>query len=126
MPQCTTCGSHLTKDYLRVFGDNEDGVDSCVHCTASQRAQGRRSIDDADDGSSRGEAAASEKLVIPLDLDGDRPGSATADGGADELDATARAPADVDPDRSTGPAGGAGGSTARPHSVLSAVLGVLR
>lgn len=32
MPECPNCGHHLTNDYLRVFGDNNDDVVICMHC----------------------------------------------------------------------------------------------
>ena len=32
MPACTACGSHLTTDYVRVFGDNDGTIDACPHC----------------------------------------------------------------------------------------------
>lgn len=35
MPECTTCGSHVTHEYVRVFGDNENSIDSCRNCRAS-------------------------------------------------------------------------------------------
>lgn len=39
MPECTTCGGHVTHEYVRVFGDNEDSIDSCRNCRASSREQ---------------------------------------------------------------------------------------
>lgn len=35
MPECTTCGTHVTHEYVRVFGDNENSVNSCRNCQAS-------------------------------------------------------------------------------------------
>lgn len=32
MPQCLTCGDHVTVQFARVFGDNEDTVHSCMGC----------------------------------------------------------------------------------------------
>jgi Zn ribbon nucleic-acid-binding protein len=32
MPRCPNCESHLSDQYLRVHGDNNDEIRSCVHC----------------------------------------------------------------------------------------------
>lgn len=32
MPECGNCGSHVTKDFVRVFGCNGE-VNGCVECT---------------------------------------------------------------------------------------------
>lgn len=32
MPTCRNCGSHVTDQFARVFGDNEDTVHSCMGC----------------------------------------------------------------------------------------------
>lgn len=33
MPECRNCGSHVTEDYVRVFGkDGADTVDVCPEC----------------------------------------------------------------------------------------------
>lgn len=39
MPECTTCGNHVTHEYVRVFGDNENSVDSCRNCRSSTRGR---------------------------------------------------------------------------------------
>jgi hypothetical protein len=33
MPQCLGCGSHVTKQFARSLGDNEDDVHACPSCT---------------------------------------------------------------------------------------------
>jgi len=35
MPRCRNCESHVTEQFARVFGDNEDHVHSCIDCTAN-------------------------------------------------------------------------------------------
>ncbi|WP_418771503.1 DUF7563 family protein [Halobacterium yunchengense] len=35
MPRCRNCESHVTEQFARVFGDNEDRVHSCIDCTAN-------------------------------------------------------------------------------------------
>jgi len=32
MPKCNNCGSHVTTDYNRVFGDRNDSVEVCPNC----------------------------------------------------------------------------------------------
>ncbi|MFC3476466.1 DUF7563 family protein [Halobacterium litoreum] len=32
MPRCRNCDSHVTLQFARVFGDNEDRVHSCIDC----------------------------------------------------------------------------------------------
>lgn len=32
MPTCRTCGTHVTVQFARVFGDNEDTVHTCMGC----------------------------------------------------------------------------------------------
>ncbi|AHG04021.1 hypothetical protein HALDL1_10730 [Halobacterium sp. DL1] len=32
MPQCRNCGSHVTVQFARVFGDNQDSVHNCMDC----------------------------------------------------------------------------------------------
>lgn len=32
MPVCNDCGSQVTYNYARVFGDNENEVHGCLHC----------------------------------------------------------------------------------------------
>ncbi|UIP01521.1 hypothetical protein Hbl1158_15405 (plasmid) [Halobaculum sp. CBA1158] len=33
MPECVTCGSHVTERFARVFGDNRDVVRRCIACS---------------------------------------------------------------------------------------------
>jgi len=33
MPECVTCGSHVTEQFARVFGDNSDVVRRCIECS---------------------------------------------------------------------------------------------
>lgn len=32
MPTCRNCGEHVTVQFARVFGDNEDTVTKCIEC----------------------------------------------------------------------------------------------
>ncbi|WP_455429731.1 DUF7563 family protein [Natrarchaeobaculum sulfurireducens] len=32
MHSCDRCGSDLSRAYVRVFGDNDDGVSGCLYC----------------------------------------------------------------------------------------------
>ncbi|WP_432765139.1 DUF7563 family protein [Halobaculum marinum] len=33
MPECVTCGSHVTEQFARVFGDNRNVVHRCIACS---------------------------------------------------------------------------------------------
>ncbi|WP_432764896.1 DUF7563 family protein [Halobaculum halobium] len=33
MPECTTCGNHVTEQFTRVFGDNRNVVRRCIECS---------------------------------------------------------------------------------------------
>ena len=33
MPECVTCGNHVTERFARVFGDNKDVVRRCIGCS---------------------------------------------------------------------------------------------
>jgi len=35
MPNCNSCGGHVTKQFVRVFGNNEDEVYGCGNCMAT-------------------------------------------------------------------------------------------
>lgn len=35
MPRCRNCDSHVTEQFARVFGDNEDSVHYCIDCTTN-------------------------------------------------------------------------------------------
>jgi len=37
MPRCTNCRSHVTVQFARVFGDNEDVVHECIDCVPNGR-----------------------------------------------------------------------------------------
>lgn len=38
-PQCRNCGSYVSESFARVFGDNDDRIHHCLHCsTARERA----------------------------------------------------------------------------------------
>lgn len=32
MPHCSNCDSHVTEQFARVFGDNQDQVHTCMGC----------------------------------------------------------------------------------------------
>lgn len=33
MPECATCGNHVTEQFARVFGDNRNHVRRCISCS---------------------------------------------------------------------------------------------
>ncbi|MXR40354.1 hypothetical protein GRX01_03155 [Halobaculum sp. WSA2] len=33
MPECVTCGTHVTERFARVFGDNRNVVRRCMDCS---------------------------------------------------------------------------------------------
>lgn len=32
MPTCRNCGEHVTAQFAKVFGDNQDTVSKCIQC----------------------------------------------------------------------------------------------
>jgi hypothetical protein len=32
MPECESCGAHISEKYARVCGDNDDRVSACPNC----------------------------------------------------------------------------------------------
>lgn len=36
MPECNECGQFLSTQYVKVFGDNNDEVSACPHCTTKR------------------------------------------------------------------------------------------
>lgn len=34
MPKCENCGNHISKDFQRVFADDEEEVRACPECAA--------------------------------------------------------------------------------------------
>lgn len=36
MASCTRCGGYVSADYVRVFGDNRNRIDSCPDCRAGR------------------------------------------------------------------------------------------
>ena len=32
MPHCENCGAFVTRNFVRVFGDNQDNVQGCMEC----------------------------------------------------------------------------------------------
>lgn len=49
MPECSTCKSYLTADYIRVFGDNDGEIDSCPNCSSTERRERARRTTDTSD-----------------------------------------------------------------------------
>lgn len=49
MAECKGCGSFVSDDYARVFGDNDDTVRDCRHCPTS-RGRDTGEEEDEDDG----------------------------------------------------------------------------
>jgi hypothetical protein len=39
MPKCNNCGSFVTPDFARVFGDNRNDVSGCVACMSFRELQ---------------------------------------------------------------------------------------
>ncbi|WP_443984576.1 DUF7563 family protein [Halorientalis marina] len=35
MPECTTCGGHVSDGFVRVFGDGEGTVHACPNCSTN-------------------------------------------------------------------------------------------
>lgn len=40
MPRCTKCGTHVTVQFARVFGDNENTVRGCMACVPNAELGG--------------------------------------------------------------------------------------
>lgn len=36
MPRCRNCDSHVTEQFARVFGDNQDHVHNCIDCASNR------------------------------------------------------------------------------------------
>lgn len=36
MPRCRNCETHVTEQFARVFGDNENDVYNCTDCTTNR------------------------------------------------------------------------------------------
>lgn len=36
MPRCRNCETHVTEQFARVFGDNDDRVHNCIDCTTNR------------------------------------------------------------------------------------------
>jgi len=46
MRQCNNCGEHVSEQFARVFGDNDDEVFACNNCTVLRELfDGRGSVD---------------------------------------------------------------------------------
>ncbi len=39
MPLCNSCDRFVTPEFARVFGDNDDRIDGCLHCTTARSLQ---------------------------------------------------------------------------------------
>jgi translation initiation factor 1 (eIF-1/SUI1) len=35
MPTCDNCGGHVSDQFVRVFGDENDAVHACLNCAAN-------------------------------------------------------------------------------------------
>lgn len=35
MPECVTCGTHVSRQFARVFADEDDEIYACLGCTAN-------------------------------------------------------------------------------------------
>lgn len=36
MPTCNNCNGFVSTQFSRVFGDNQDEVEGCLHCTTAE------------------------------------------------------------------------------------------
>lgn len=36
MPECRGCGAFVSRDFVRVFGDNRGRVEGCVDCLSAR------------------------------------------------------------------------------------------
>lgn len=43
VPSCQNCGSFVTVDFARVFGNNDDEVNGCPECTSFNQLVTRNS-----------------------------------------------------------------------------------
>lgn len=48
MPECVTCGNHVTERFARVFGDNRDVVRRCIGCSRAADLDESSAPDDQD------------------------------------------------------------------------------
>ncbi|WP_331233942.1 DUF7563 family protein [Natronorarus salvus] len=39
MPLCNSCERFVTPEFARVFGDNDDRIDGCLHCETARALQ---------------------------------------------------------------------------------------
>lgn len=39
MPECENCGGHVTPDFARVFGSNDNDVQACIECATFEKIQ---------------------------------------------------------------------------------------
>jgi hypothetical protein len=35
MPKCRNCNAYVSKDFVRIFGDNDDEVYGCLECVGA-------------------------------------------------------------------------------------------
>jgi hypothetical protein len=50
MNQCSNCGTFVTPDFVRVFGDNANQVERCPACTTMTEATDETAGSDRDRG----------------------------------------------------------------------------
>lgn len=62
MAECSHCGSFVTDDYVRVFGDNDGNLHECRSC----RARGSTTTDETDE--------TGERVVLLRDVNGEESG----------------------------------------------------
>lgn len=43
MAKCQECGSHITAQFAKVFGNNNDDVFGCLHCGGVAKSDKRHS-----------------------------------------------------------------------------------
>lgn len=90
MSQCKTCNAFVTDAYARVFGDNDDVIDTCRNCRSSRgsiaRDSGAVGATEAD-GDER--AGSADDTVLLRDVRDGSGGDESSEGSGDSRDDTA-------------------------------------
>lgn len=55
MPHCQSCGTFVTPGFARVYGDNEDRIDGCIHCETGRSLRTGGSVGGGVTGTSGGD-----------------------------------------------------------------------
>lgn len=46
MPHCRSCGAFVTPGFARVYGDNDDRIDGCIHRETGRSLRTGGPVDD--------------------------------------------------------------------------------